>query len=498
VNAGSLPGLRSMRLDGQVLLSYHHLSLAAACLTALVLRMDGLTRELSHDEAYSWVMFASRSYEYLASNYFVPNNHIFHSALMRLAVQIFGKSEWVIRLPAITAGVLAVPALFFLCRALANSTVGHVAAWLIACSPIHVSYSQTARGYSLLVLLAILSWACMVLALGGRRRWWVAFVACGFLSAWTVPSGIFHAAALMAWAGVVVLSKRDQRDARRLAIVAAICAGLIAVAYWPLRSELSEAAQTWGLSLRDDPVALLGLLADTVAMLLGQGSAGMVLGLAALAGIALALRRLPSLGIYVALVWIVPFLTALIMGVAGVPRSYLFLLPSVIVSASYLMSTAVPTTVGKLVATTGLAALLLSVSAGRSGTWKDPGYRATAEFLASSGKAGDIIVLPYIMDTPLGYYVGDTILEQMTQALRQHHIGRLLVVTHATDARMKLGNYWLIRDDLMRSGIVFPTRHFEEVFASNSVRVQWLNQRDFAFSQVEMRPGRSRRDNSIR
>ena len=36
-----------MRLDGQVLLSYHHLSLAAACLTALVLRMDGLTREQS-------------------------------------------------------------------------------------------------------------------------------------------------------------------------------------------------------------------------------------------------------------------------------------------------------------------------------------------------------------------------------------------------------------------------------------------------------------------
>ena len=445
---------------------------------AAVLRLDGLTRELSHDEAYSWVMFASRSYEYLASNYFVPNNHIFHSALMRLAVQVFGRSEWAMRLPAVVAGVLAVPALFFLCRAIANSGVAHVAAWFVACIPIHVSYSQTARGYTSLVLLSILSWACIWQAIGGKRRWWIAFTICGFLSAWTIPSGIFHTAALMAWAGVTVLSRRGQRDAIRLATVTSICAGLIAIAYWPLRDELSKAAQTWGLSLRDDPFALWGLLVDIVAMLLGLGSGGVIIGLAALAGVVLAARRSPSLAIGVTMIWVVPFLVALIIGVAGAPRSYLFLLPSLIVSASYFIVSAVPRSLGKLAVAGCVVALSLSVSAERMGTWKDPGYRATAEFLASS-EAGDLAVLPYIMDMPLGFYARDTILRQVTEALSQHHIERLLLVTHATDARMKLDNYMLTRDDLMRSGIVFQERYFDEVFAANSVRVQWLNKKGF-------------------
>ena len=83
------------------------------------------------------------------------------------------------------------------------------------------------------------------------------------------------------------------------------------------------------------------------------------------------------------------------------------------------------------------------------------------------------------MDMPLGFYARDTILRQVTEALSQHHIGRLLLVTHATDARMKLENYMLIRDDLMRSGIVFQERYFDEVFAANSIRVQWLNKKGF-------------------
>ena len=137
-----------------------YLVFAGAVIAGCVFRLDGLGRELGHDEAYSWVKFASRSYEYIATTYFIPNNHIFHSVLMRLAVQLFGKAEWTIRLVALLAGVMAIPAVFLLCRELTGQArVGLAASWILACMPVHISYSQVARGYTLLVLLALVAWA---------------------------------------------------------------------------------------------------------------------------------------------------------------------------------------------------------------------------------------------------------------------------------------------------------------------------------------------------
>ena len=120
-----------------------------------------------------------------------------------------------------------------------------------------------------------------------------------------------------------------------------------------------------------------------------------------------------------------------------------------------------------------LAAYLLA-STSAFGTLESHGYEDTANYLQSSGRGGDVIVMPYIMDVPLGYYAGRVALLRLTEALKEHRIDRLLLATHATDPRLQLGNYSLIRDDWMRSGIRFPEKSFVELFSSGSTRIQRL------------------------
>ena len=68
---------------------------------------------------------------------------------------IIGGSEFVVRLPALIFGALAVPALYLAGRIWATENQAFFASLLLALSPYHIWYSQEARMYSALVWLAI-------------------------------------------------------------------------------------------------------------------------------------------------------------------------------------------------------------------------------------------------------------------------------------------------------------------------------------------------------
>ena len=75
---------------------------------------------------------------------------------------IFGLQEIGFRLLPAVAGVLLVPAVFAVGRALASVRVGVVAAAIVATSPYLVFYSQEARAYSLYTLLSLVGLLCCV------------------------------------------------------------------------------------------------------------------------------------------------------------------------------------------------------------------------------------------------------------------------------------------------------------------------------------------------
>jgi mannosyltransferase len=102
-----------------------------------------------------------------------PRNHglpLFY-ALTRVPVTLAGSGEASLRSVSAVAGALAVFPIYALGARLLTPGAGLAAAGLLAISPLHVWYSQEARPYALLVLLAAWSTACLAAAAEGSRSW---------------------------------------------------------------------------------------------------------------------------------------------------------------------------------------------------------------------------------------------------------------------------------------------------------------------------------------
>jgi len=85
-------------------------------------------------------------------------------------LQVFGDSEFSVRLLSALLGVLAILVMYKLAALLFDRTAGLLAALLLALSHFHIEYSQEARMYTLLILLTLLSMYYFIKLLAGRSR----------------------------------------------------------------------------------------------------------------------------------------------------------------------------------------------------------------------------------------------------------------------------------------------------------------------------------------
>ncbi|MHB8079715.1 MAG: glycosyltransferase family 39 protein [Candidatus Krumholzibacteriia bacterium] len=146
----------------------------------------------------------------------------------------FGLSEFWLRAPAALAGLLAVPLAGLLGRRLCGARTGRLLALLLAVSPFHLWYSQEARGYSFLILFAIVSTLAFLRlaeAPGGGRVLGYALAAAAM--AWSNLSGLFLIGA-QAVTAVVVVRPRGARA--RWLWTAAFALALLGALPWLLRA----------------------------------------------------------------------------------------------------------------------------------------------------------------------------------------------------------------------------------------------------------------------
>jgi len=95
-----------------------------------------------------------------------PHLPFLYIALVRFWAQWFGGSIAVLRSLSVVFGVLALPAMYWLCSELFRSrSVAWMGVAVIAVSPFHVLYSQEARSYSLWTLMILLSSALLLRSL---------------------------------------------------------------------------------------------------------------------------------------------------------------------------------------------------------------------------------------------------------------------------------------------------------------------------------------------
>lgn len=164
-----------------------------------------LWRPMGHDETYTFMAFASRGLRVVITDYHLPNNHVFHTILVNLAYRLFGDSPAVIRLPAFIAGILVIPATYLVGRIFYGSSIGLVAASIVASLPVLIDYSTTARGYPIITLFALLIIALAAYVKDNRNLVaWGGLVLIASLGMYTNPTAIYAIGMAYMW---LLLSK---------------------------------------------------------------------------------------------------------------------------------------------------------------------------------------------------------------------------------------------------------------------------------------------------
>lgn len=193
-------------------------------------------------------------------------------------VRIFGYGEAALRSLSALAGVATVPAVYAAAKELISRRAGLVAAALAAFNPLLIWYSQEARSYSVLVLLATLSLVAFAHVRSPRPsvRWIVAWFV---LASLTLATHYFGALAVVPEAiWLLWVHRRDRRVLLAIAAVAAVGCGLLPIAltqrqnanwiaWWPLNKRLSQIA----------PQLLLGTGAPVRTVLKLAGAAAVLL-----------------------------------------------------------------------------------------------------------------------------------------------------------------------------------------------------------------------------
>lgn len=108
----------------------------------------------------------------MANNVHPPLFHI----LLHYWIVAFGRSELAVRAFPLVWGIAAIPLLYWVGSSIYDRRVGFIAASIGAFSPFFVWYSQEARMYSMMFVLALLATGALYHALRtGAFRWWSLF-----------------------------------------------------------------------------------------------------------------------------------------------------------------------------------------------------------------------------------------------------------------------------------------------------------------------------------
>lgn len=270
------------------------LAWVALMVVALAIRLHHLSQTMRGDEAYTFLRYASIPLVDAVSDYNDPNNHFFHTLLVRLSTYLFGTSPAAIRLPAFVAGMSIVPAVYVLARHLSDRNTSLVAMGLAAVWPGLVLYSTNARGHAIVALLFLVLLVLGDDAIDQARSWrWPAIAVVIAVGMYTAPIMLYPAGAVMLWVLVEKARREGPKAALamvpRLVAVGALAVVLTAMAYLPviLRNGIGfllADRRLAALSLRE-LVAALPVFAGQLVESHGVGIPRPLLVLLALAGV---------------------------------------------------------------------------------------------------------------------------------------------------------------------------------------------------------------------
>jgi mannosyltransferase len=156
------------------------------------LRLYNLDSGLWYDEIKTLIDAVRPPLGQILTSLAGDNDHPLYSVLAHLSIAAFGESAWSLRLPAAIAGIATIPALYLLGTRVAGHFEALAAAALLTLSYHHIWFSQNARGYTLLLLCAVVATHLLLIALRhGRRRTYVWYGIVAALGTYTHLTMVF-------------------------------------------------------------------------------------------------------------------------------------------------------------------------------------------------------------------------------------------------------------------------------------------------------------------
>jgi 4-amino-4-deoxy-L-arabinose transferase-like glycosyltransferase len=198
----------------------------------LIDRIVFLAQPARFDEVVCYLDYASKPLYLLLSVYTEPENHIFNTLLVHFSTGIFGGHLWAIRLPALCAGTLMVPLVYFACRQLYGRLPAIVASSLVATSSVLLEYSTNGRGYMIVGCCFLLLLLCG--ALIQRKTEPLLFLVLAVAAAvgfYAIPIMLFPAGAIVLWLVFSAWTRRGAylRPVWKLAAATVLLAGLLTI-----------------------------------------------------------------------------------------------------------------------------------------------------------------------------------------------------------------------------------------------------------------------------
>ena len=314
-------------------------------LLGLSLRVYGSERMLGGgDEAEALLGFIYHSPGQIIREYFAASNHILHSLTTHFMVSWFGEeNELAIRFPSVILGFADLILIYKTASIIfPKSKVPLWSLGIIVLNPTHIYYSQTARGYGMLMFLSTAATLTLLKALTSKHKtlYLIIFSICSFLSIYTIPTNIYFIFGLAGWLMSLFLFPKEQnqlfliRNSRwqHLALFAktfAIILLLSYLAYLPVMDQIKEVAReriNFFQLQHDNSTGNFGLalsLASEILSLFFKSSLIVFLPFL-LIGIIWGQTAQKSYRLIPICLFFLPLLPVLAAGIGGYPRNYLF------------------------------------------------------------------------------------------------------------------------------------------------------------------------------
>jgi hypothetical protein len=320
--------------------------LATIFILATALRFFHLDRDLGgNDENAMLLYFGYSPLKIIATNYWDANNHIFHTLLVRFMGVWFGEENSIaIRLPTLLFGLAGLWMVYRIALELFNSQlIARMALLIATVNPIHIHYSQTARGYSLIIFFsaAMILLSLKILRSEIVKGRGILITICGFLSVYTIPTNIFFLLGLGVWVIAVLFlpdpkdkffkSREERREKGvfflKIAVVISI---LCSVAYAPLLKQMVATIRNHQLMGVETQWNSIPVLISAVLERVFPDNLMLFLPLL-IFGFFYKKSRDHFPQFLPLIIFFLPFAITLINGVGGYPRNYLFNFPLLIV-----------------------------------------------------------------------------------------------------------------------------------------------------------------------